>query len=91
MRDACLFVRWRGKCLNIIVLYVDDLIIASDSGQEIVKLELDLKREYKIKELGNLNFYLGIKIKRDDTNIVLSQEDYRIAKISVWKRESADF
>ena len=75
--DPCLFVRWREKCLTIIVLYVDDLIIASDSKQEIAELELDLKREYKIKELGSLNFYLGIKIKRDDTNIVLSQEAYR--------------
>ena len=38
---------------------------------------MELKKEYKIKELGSLNFYLGIKIKRNVSEIVLSQEAYR--------------
>jgi transposase InsO family protein len=51
--DACLFFRWRKKCLTIVVLYVDDLIIASDLEQDFIDLEVELKREFKIQELGS--------------------------------------
>jgi hypothetical protein len=60
---------------------LDNLIIAADVKQDIDDLVLDLKSKFKIKELGSLNFYLGIKIKRNDTVIQLSQDAYKM-KIS---------
>ena len=76
--DTCLFFRRKEGKLTIVSIYVDDLIIAADKNQDIDDLVLDLKAKFKIKELGSLNFYLGIKIKRNDTVMQLSQDAYKM-------------
>ena len=49
-----------GKLL-IIVLYVDDLILTGDELL-ILSCKEDLAREFKMKDLGLLHYFLGLEI-----------------------------
>jgi hypothetical protein len=66
-----------GK-ISIIGIYVDDLIIACSSSEEVKSIIAFLKESFRIKELGNLQYCLGVKIDRDRPNgqMFLSQKAY---------------
>jgi len=49
----------------ILLLYVDDILIASNSKSEVEKLKYELSREFEMKDLGAANRKLGIEIKQD--------------------------
>ena len=83
--DACLFFKRCEGRLIIILLYVDDLIVAADSGKDISDTVADLKERFKIKELGDLSFYLGVKLERDKNSLKLSQEAYRLKVLEKFK------
>ena len=50
--DNCLYLRRRHDNIQLIGLYVDDLLIASNPGQEIEQLKNALNAKYKMKDLG---------------------------------------
>ena len=63
-----------GKIL-IIVLYVDDLILTDDE-QLITSCKEDLEREFEIKDMGLLQYFLGLEIWKRDGELFVSQEKY---------------
>jgi hypothetical protein len=63
-----------GK-LFIIVLYVDDLILAGDE-QLIDSCKEDLAKEFEIKDLGLLHYFLGLEIWQRDGELFVSQRKY---------------
>jgi hypothetical protein len=63
-----------GKIL-IIVLYVDDLILNGD-GQLIHSCKEDLAKEFEMKDLGPLHYFLGLEIWQRDGEIFVSQGKY---------------
>jgi histone deacetylase 1/2 len=48
-----------------ILVYVDDIIVASSSQEAIKALLKDLEREFALKDLGDLHYFLGIEVKRN--------------------------
>ena len=67
-----------NKIFVYLVLYVDDMLIASQSVEEIHKLKLRLKLAFEVKELGEAKKILGIKISRNkqQRKLILSQKSY---------------
>ena len=63
-----------GKIL-IIVLYVDDLILTGDE-QLITSCKEDLAREFEMKDMGLLHYFLGLEIWQRYGEIFLSQGKY---------------
>jgi histone deacetylase 1/2 len=59
-----------------VLVYVDDIIVASSSSQATEALLQDLKRDFALKDLGNLHYFLGIEVKHVPDGLVLSQERY---------------
>jgi hypothetical protein len=49
----------------ILVLYVDDMLVASKSMVEINKLKVQLARTFDMKDLGATKQILGIEIHKD--------------------------
>jgi hypothetical protein len=63
-----------GKLL-IIILYVYDLILTGDD-QLVLSCEEDLAKEFKMKDMGLLHYFLGLEIWQQDGEIFVSQGKY---------------
>ncbi|XP_070014442.1 secreted RxLR effector protein 161-like [Nicotiana sylvestris] len=50
--DHCVYLRkFKDGSFIYVLLYVDDMLIASKNSEEIVKLKIQLKEEFEIKDL----------------------------------------
>ena len=58
------------------LVYVDDIIVASSSQEAIAALLQDLEKEFAIKDLGDLHYFLGIQVQRKKDRLLLTQERY---------------
>jgi histone deacetylase 1/2 len=59
-----------------VLIYVDDIIVTSSSDDAITALLRDLNKNFAIKDLGDLHFFLGIEVKRIPNGLLLTQEKY---------------
>jgi hypothetical protein len=59
-----------------LLVYVDNIIVASSSSAAVSVLLKDLAAEFTLKDLGDLHYFLGIQVKKKGNGIVLSQEKY---------------
>ena len=76
--DPCVFLRVAREEYSIIVIYVDDLMIFCKTKGHIASIKNSLKKEFSIKDLGDLKYCLGIEIhrKREDGTIKMNQKAY---------------
>jgi hypothetical protein len=64
--DPCLYVKFGSSGeIEVIVLYVDDLIIASNSRTMADKFKQAISKEFSMKDLKELDWILGMAIKRN--------------------------
>ena len=62
--------------MTILNVYVDDIIFTNDNDEELARLKMILSKEFEIKDLGKLRYFLGMEIVRSETGIVVSQYKY---------------
>jgi hypothetical protein len=76
--DPCLFVqKGSGDQINLILVYVDDIIVLSDDESHTAEVINKFNTQYAMQDLGDLQHYLGLTIeKRDDGTIKLHQTAY---------------
>ncbi|KAK1620319.1 hypothetical protein QYE76_025836 [Lolium multiflorum] len=66
------------------LIYVDDIIVASSSQAATDALLKDLSHEFALKDLGDLHFFFGIEVQKVDNGIVLSQAKYAQDILTRW-------
>uniref|UniRef100_A0A2N9HY12 Reverse transcriptase Ty1/copia-type domain-containing protein n=1 Tax=Fagus sylvatica TaxID=28930 RepID=A0A2N9HY12_FAGSY len=76
--DSSLFIYKTTSLTMFILIYVDDIIITASQPESIDDLLLSLTHEFAVKDLGNLNFFLGIEVLSNPHGIILSQHRYII-------------
>jgi histone deacetylase 1/2 len=54
------------------LIYVDDIFVASSSEKAVNALLHDLGLDSAIKDLGDLHYFLGIEVKKVHDGIILS-------------------
>ncbi|PKU79146.1 putative mitochondrial protein [Dendrobium catenatum] len=59
-----------------ILLYVDDILITGNQPEHINKLLSDLHTQFALKQLGEINLFLGIQINRTNSGFFLTQAHY---------------
>jgi Reverse transcriptase (RNA-dependent DNA polymerase) len=74
--DHTVFFRRHRAHITVLVVYVDDMIISGNDEGEIALLKKKLGKEFEVNDLGQLRYFLGIKIARGAERIVLSQRKY---------------
>jgi hypothetical protein len=47
-----------------ILIYVVDIIVASSTQEGVTTLLQDLKKDFQLKDLGDLHFFLGIEVNK---------------------------
>jgi hypothetical protein len=85
--DHCLYVRWNGKDIMLLVLYVDDIVIAGSDLAEVEMVKADFKKRFEMKDLGELRHYLGMTIERNGSeSIKVHQADYARTVVKKYQR-----
>uniref|UniRef100_A0A2N9IZ29 HAT C-terminal dimerisation domain-containing protein n=1 Tax=Fagus sylvatica TaxID=28930 RepID=A0A2N9IZ29_FAGSY len=76
--DHCVYV-WRDKeKLTLLSLYMDNILLASNSLDMMKETKFCLGSKFEMKDMGPANYVLGIRISRDRESklIYLDQENY---------------
>ncbi|KAL0554912.1 hypothetical protein IC582_008842 [Cucumis melo] len=60
----------------LLLLYVDDMIITGNDPQAISDLQHYLGQHFEMKDLGSLNYFLGLEVSRRSDGYLLSQAKY---------------
>ncbi|CAL1376492.1 unnamed protein product [Linum trigynum] len=74
--DPSLFLRQTTTGLTVLLLYVDDMIITGSDHVGIQELKETLHQAFKLKELGDVSYFLGLEIERTTQGIFVSQKKY---------------
>ncbi|CAL0326312.1 unnamed protein product [Lupinus luteus] len=81
--DHSLFVKWYSSIsVAIVLVYVDDIILSGNNLSEINNLKSLLDAAFKIKDLGDLKFFLGFEIARNTAGISMNQRKYALEILS---------
>ncbi|KAI3496569.1 hypothetical protein L1887_38934 [Cichorium endivia] len=74
--DRCVYSKSTADYTVIICLYVDDMLIIGTHLVGILETKKYLSSNFKMKDLGEVDTILGIKLKRTGNEISLSQSHY---------------
>ena len=74
--DKCIYSKSWNNLLVIISLYVDDMLIFCSNMHVINEMKNMLKSHFDMKDLGEANFILGMKITKTCDAIFLDQSSY---------------
>ncbi|KAL6334486.1 hypothetical protein AAG906_016031 [Vitis piasezkii] len=76
--------QWFSKFSSVLVntVYVDDIVIASNDQENVDELKKFLNGCFKLKDLGNLKYFLGLEVGRSSKGISVSQRHYALQLLS---------
>lgn len=70
--DPCVFIR--GS--TIVAVYVDDLILITNEEKEMDSVKKSLANRFKMKDMGDIHYLLGVSIEHSAEGLKLNQEQY---------------
>jgi hypothetical protein len=74
--DTSLFFLSNKQVTMFVLVYVDDIIVASSCQEAINHLLKSLEKDFALKDLGDLHYFLGIEVTKIKDSIMLSQQKY---------------
>ena len=75
--DHTIFYKHRknGKIV-ILIVYVGDIVLTDSDKEELDRLKRRLAMEFEIKDLGALEYFLGMEFARSKEGIFVNQRKY---------------
>ncbi|WVZ84021.1 hypothetical protein U9M48_031104 [Paspalum notatum var. saurae] len=74
--DKTLFLLKHGKDLLIVHIYVDDIIFGGSSHALCSKFSKQMSREFEMSMMGELQFFLGLQIRKTPQGTFVHQSKY---------------
>ena len=76
--EPCVYKRHQDKVVMFLMLYVDDILLIGNDVGVMSSVNVWLSSQFDVKDLGEANFILEIKLWRDHKNkmLGLSQTGY---------------
>jgi Reverse transcriptase (RNA-dependent DNA polymerase) len=72
--DHCIYSKRNGNEVILMSLYVDDLILASNSQELMQSTKNGLNKRFQMSDLGALKYCLGIQVEREDAGSVFQEK-----------------
>lgn len=76
--DNSLFTLKRNNEFVAMLIYVDDILITGSSDSLITEVKMYLNSLFKLNDLGQLRYFLGIKVARSTSGFYLNQRKYAL-------------
>jgi len=70
--DFTLFIKCTNAGRIILSLYIDDMIIIGNDIDGILVLKTELARQFEMKDLGSLRYFMGIEVAYSRRGYILS-------------------
>lgn len=78
LSDYSLFTLTKASSITLVLVYVDDLLLAGNDIEEIKQLKLMLSNTFNMKDLGDVHYFLGLEISRASFGFFVSQKKYTV-------------
>ncbi|GJY60656.1 zinc finger, CCHC-type containing protein [Tanacetum coccineum] len=86
--DKCVYSKFDSSGKGVIIcLYVDDMLIFGTDQNQVDKTKKFLSSRFSMKDMGEADVILGIKIKRENKGIVITQSHYIEKILKKFNRE----
>ena len=75
-KDPCLFIRKDNSNILYVLIWVDDIIVASSNNHILQEFKCNFAKNFKIKDIGPLSWFLGIAFCQTSNSITMNQTVY---------------
>ena len=72
------FTKRNGESFFALLVYVDHIVINDNDYRTIEKLKTFLDNQFKLKDLGQLKYFLGLEVARSRKGIFVNQRHYAL-------------
>ena len=72
----CMYVQNVCDQISIILLWVDDILIASKTKATLIQIKTRLNSRFKMTDLRQLSWFLGIQFECENDTIKMNQSRY---------------
>ena len=76
LADTCVYTRHGKNEMSILIVWVDDIIIASSSLSIVNNIKKCLSDKFQMKDLGEISCFLGIRFTRNGSVIKIDQSKF---------------
>jgi hypothetical protein len=85
--DPCAFIHRDGEW---IIVYVDDMLFIAETSSKVAYLKKLIGQRFQLKDLGEAQYFLGMRILRDGLTIKLVQDQYVQRLLTEYKMDSCN-
>lgn len=76
MSDPCVYTKKVGESKVILIVWVDDILIAASDETILNDVKSNLSVKFKMKDLGKMSWFLGMEVVQKNDYIEMSQKLY---------------
>ena len=60
--NQCIYHKFKGSRFIFLVMYVDDILLASNDIDLLLEIKSFLSKNFEIKDLGDASFVIGLSL-----------------------------
>ena len=74
--DYCLYIKKYSNAVSYVLIWVDDILVASSNMNVMNNLKMLLHNKFKMVDLGKLDWFLGIELHIENDCNKMCQTQY---------------
>ena len=86
--DPCTYIYSDSHDIAIVIVWVDDIVVAANSEACVAKVKSDMKNKFRMTDVGPISCFLGIRFKQEGGVITMDQTEYVKTKLKKFRMDS---
>ncbi len=74
--DSMFYKHSKEGKVAVLIVYVDDIVLTGNDHTELTRIKKLLAKDFEVKDLGILKYFLGMEFARSKEGLVVSQRKY---------------